>query len=540
MSKLLIFDTTLRDGEQSPGASLNVDEKLVIAKQLDRLGVDVIEAGFPISSPGDFESVKLISEKVRGPIICGLARAVDADIDTAGKALAAAERKRIHVFIATSKIHMDKKLRKSPEEVLESTVRSVKQARQYTDDVEFSPEDASRSDIDFMCRVLEAAIAAGATTVNIPDTVGYATPAEYAERIRLIFQRVPNIDRAIVSVHCHNDLGLAVANSLAAIKEGARQVECTINGIGERAGNASLEEIVMAVKLHGAEFGVETGINTSEIWPTSRLVSNLTGLDVQRNKAIVGRNAFAHEAGIHQHGVIQDRLTYEIMRSEDVGWQGDQLVIGKHSGIHAVEQVLAKRGYGLERDDLREVIKRVKEVADREKTIEEDDIVAIATDVINDLRPEEQLLTLEEVSVMTGNGFTPSATLKVKIEEREVLGTGTGVGPVDAASTALKRIIHDNIGPTLRLKEYGLKAITGGTDALAHASICFEDEIGNQFRGEAIDEDVIMASVRAMVKGANRALNFQKNFRSNGSTSGDGDDGGGLSRNRLAGVDTKK
>ncbi len=513
MDKLLIFDTTLRDGEQSPGASMNVDEKLVIARQLANLGVDVIEAGFPISSPGDFESVRLIAEKVEGPTICGLARAVEADIEKAGEALKRAKNKRIHVFIATSKIHLDKKLHKSPEEVLEDTIRSVKQACEYTDNIEFSPEDASRTDLDYMCQIVEAAIDAGATTVNIPDTVGYATPEGYAHRIRYLFDKVPNIGKAVVSVHCHDDLGLAVANSLAAIREGARQVECTINGIGERAGNASLEEIVMALKMHPDQWGVDTAINTREIYNTSRLVSDLTALDVQRNKAIVGENAFAHEAGIHQHGVIQDRETYEIMRAEDVGWHGSHLVIGKHSGIHAVERVLQGHGYKLEKQYLREVIERVKEVADREKSVEEDDIVAIARDVMNDLGPEEQVLTLEEVSVMTGNGFTPSATIKIKLEGDEVIGTGTGVGPVDAASHALQSILNETVGPNLTLTEYGLKAITGGTNALAHASIAFEDDAGHRFSGQAVDEDVIMASVLAMVKGANRAMTYRKRFQ---------------------------
>ena len=515
MNNILIFDTTLRDGEQSPGASLNVDEKLVIAKQLERLGVDIIEAGFPITSKGDFESVQLIASRVSGPTICGLARAVDADIEAAGEALKPAKKSRIHVFIATSKIHMDKKLKKSPQEVLDSGVRSVKKAREYTDDIEFSPEDASRSDLDFMCQVLEGAIDAGATTVNIPDTVGYATPEEYAARIQHIMENVPNIHKAVVSVHCHNDLGLAVANSLAAIRAGARQIECTVNGIGERAGNASLEEIVMALKLHEDLYQAKTEIDTREIYKTSRLISNLTGLEVQRNKAIVGDNAFAHEAGIHQHGVIQDRETYEIMRAEDVGWHGTNLVIGKHSGIHAVEKVLKNRGYALEKPELRQVIDRVKELADREKTVEEDDIVAIARDVMNDLTAEEQLLVLEEVSVMTGDGFTPSATMKLRLEDREVVGTGVGVGPVDAASQALQTIVHKHIGPNLKLKEYGLKAITGGTDALAHASICFEDEFENTFRGEAVHKDVILASVHAMVKGANRAMNYRKHFEVN-------------------------
>ncbi len=510
MKRVLIFDTTLRDGEQSPGASLNVDEKLVIARQLDSLGVDVIEAGFPISSPGDFEGVRLIAEKVHRPVICALARATDKDIDAAAKALEPARRRRIHTFIATSRIHMEKKLKMSSGEVLERAQAAVKRARGFTDDVEFSPEDATRSDPVFMCQVLEAAIDAGATTLNIPDTVGYAVPDEFAARIRTIFEKVPNIRKASVSVHCHNDLGLAVANSLAAVLAGATQVECTINGIGERAGNASLEEIVMALRQHRPFFEVETGINTKEIWNTSRLVSNLTKLEVQRNKAIVGENAFAHEAGIHQHGWLQDRETYEIINAEDVGWQGTHLSIGKHSGKHGVERVLKVRGYELEEHQLQEVVQRVKEIADRQKVVQEDDVVAIARDVMNDLAAEEHLIDLKECSVMTGNGFTPSATIKLCLEGKEVVGTGTGVGPVDAAAHALGSIIRANVGPTLRLSEYGLKAITGGTDALAHATIQFEDQDRNTFRGEAVHADVIVASVQAMVKGANRAMNFRK------------------------------
>ena len=510
MRRIQIFDTTLRDGEQSPGASLNVDEKLVIAKQLDSLGVDVIEAGFPTSSPGDFEGVRLIAEKVHGPVICGLARATAQDIDVAARALEPAPRRRIHTFIATSRIHMEKKLKKSPPEVLELAQAAVRRARQYTDDVEFSPEDATRSDLDFLCQVVEAAIDAGATTINIPDTVGYAVPDAFVARLRHLYEKVSGLRKVVLSVHCHNDLGLAVANSLAAVGAGAGQVECTINGIGERAGNASLEEIVMALRLHGHGIGVETGIHTQEIWKASRLVSNLTGLEVQRNKAIVGENAFAHEAGIHQHGVILDRSTYEIIRAEDVGWQGNQIVIGKHSGKHGVESVLKERGYLLEDEQLKEVVKRVKDLTDQEKAVEEDDVVAIARDVMNDLTPEEQLLSLKEVSVMTGNGFTPSATIKLQLEGKEVLGMGNGVGPVDAAAHALVSIVSAQVGSSLRLAEYGLKAITGGTDALAHASIRFEDELQNNFRGEAIDADVIIASVQAMVKGANRAMNFRK------------------------------
>jgi 2-isopropylmalate synthase len=510
MRRIKIFDTTLRDGEQSPGASLNVEEKLVIARQLDRLGVDIIEGGFPISSQGDFDGVRLISEKVKRPVICGLARTRNEDIDRAGNALEPAKNRRIHVFIATSKLHMDKKLKMDSDQVLEAATRGVQRARNYTDDVEFSPEDCSRTDMDFMCRVVEAAIDAGATTINIPDTVGYAVPGEIFQRITYLREKVPNISKAVLSIHCHNDLGLAVANSLAGMEAGCDQIECTINGIGERAGNASLEEIVMAVWLRREVYKAETSINTKEICNTSRLVSDLTGMDVQRNKAIVGENAFAHEAGIHQHGVLADRRTYEIIQADDVGWRGRQLATGKHMGIHAVEQILKSRGYELNKDQLREVTNRVKDAADREKTVEEDDVVALAANFLTELAPDEQIISLKEVSVMTGNGFTPSATIKLLVGEREVIGMGSGVGPVDAAAHALQSIIHSEFGPHLELKDYGLKAITGGTDALANAQIRFSDSAGNSFRGEAINADVILASVMAMVQGANRAVNFQK------------------------------
>ena len=509
MRKIKIFDTTLRDGEQSPGASLNVEEKLVIARQLERLGVDIIEAGFPISSTGDFEGVKLIAESLDGPTICGLARAKKEDIEAAGKALEKASSSRIHVFIATSDLHMDKKLKMSRDDVLAMAVAGVEQARQFTDDVEFSPEDASRSDMDFMCKVIEAAVNAGATTINIPDTVGYAMPGEIGDRVRYVKEKVPAANDIVLSIHCHNDLGVAVANSLSAMQAGCDQIECTINGIGERAGNTSLEEIVMALNMRQDVYDAETGINTRELWSTSRLVSNLTGIEVQRNKAIVGENAFAHEAGIHQHGVISDRRTYEIMSAKEVGWHGTQLVIGKHSGVHAIEKVLERRGYDLNRDQLHEVRARVKDAADREKTIEEEDVVAFANEVLNELTSEEQVVSLEEFSVMTGNGFTASATIKLNINGEEVIGTGTGVGPVDASAHALQQILSAQFGGELELSDYGLKAITGGTNALAHANIQFKDQTENRFRGDAVDKDVILASVHAMIKGANRALNHR-------------------------------
>ncbi len=512
MRRIKIFDTTLRDGEQSPGASMNVDEKLVIARQLERLGVDVIEAGFPICSAGDFESVRLIAQTITGPTVCGLARTRLEDVDAAGKALEPCENRRIHVFIATSELHMEKKLRMSSEQVIEAAVAGVERARTYTDDVEFSPEDGSRTDMDFMCQVIEAAIGAGATTINIPDTVGYALPAEIDERIRFVRQHVSNIDKVCLSIHCHNDLGLAVANSLVAMEAGCDQIECTINGIGERAGNASLEELVMAIRLRRDVYDADTSVNTKEIWSTSRLVSSLTGMDVQRNKAIVGENAFSHEAGIHQHGVIEDRRTYEILKAEDVGWSGQQLVIGKHSGVRAITEILKGRGFSLNKEQLREVTERVKEAADKDKKVENEDVIAFATEVLGDQTPDEQLVELKEVSVMTGDHFTASATMKLLINGRENIGTGTGVGPVDAAAHAMSSILRSSLGSNLKLTEYGLKAITGGTDALAHAHIRFSDESRNTFGGEAIDSDVILASVNAMVKGANRALNVQKHL----------------------------
>src|SRR3989338_1060374 len=367
MKKILIFDTTLRDGEQSPGASLNMQEKLIIAKQLAKLNVDIIEAGFPIPSDGDFQAVKLIAKNVKGPVICGLARAVKEDIDRAWEAIKCSGNPRIHTFIATSQIHMDKKLRKTKEEVIQMAVEAVKHAKEYCDDVEFSPEDAARTDMDYMCDVVRAAIKAGATTINIPDTVGYAEPEEFGKRIKYLFEKVPEANDIVVSCHCHDDLGLAVANSLAAIQNGATQAECTINGIGERAGNASMEEIVMNLKTRQDYFkNFYTDINTKEIYKTSRMVSELTGLAVQRNKAIVGANAFAHEAGIHQHGVISDKSTYEIMCAEDVGWIGQGLVMGKHSGKHAVEVILKEMGYEMSKEQIDHVMAKIKELADKQ------------------------------------------------------------------------------------------------------------------------------------------------------------------------------
>jgi 2-isopropylmalate synthase len=402
--KIYIFDTTLRDGEQSPGVSLNKKEKLEIAFQLAKLGVDIIEAGFPIASPGDFEAVKAIAQNVKGPVICALARIGFEDIDRAWEAVKDAEAARIHTFIATSEIHMKYKLQKTPEEVLAMVAAGVKRAKSYTDDVEFSAEDASRSDLAFLCRVFETAIAAGATTINIPDTVGYATPEEFGKFIADIKAGVPNIDRALISVHCHNDLGLAVANSLAAVKNGARQVECTVNGLGERAGNASLEEIVMGLYTRRDNYGLETGINYQEIYRTSRLVSSLSGMPVQPNKAIVGKNAFTHESGIHQDGVIKERTTYEIMNPQMIGVIQSNLVFGKHSGRHGFKKRLEELGYQLDKDELDRSFKQFKELADKKKQITDADLIAL---VENQIRKIPGILRQMGKSHLGFNIFSP-------------------------------------------------------------------------------------------------------------------------------------
>ncbi|MFO7841987.1 MAG: 2-isopropylmalate synthase [Fidelibacterota bacterium] len=503
---ILIFDTTLRDGEQSPGASLTINEKIIIAEQLAKLGVDVIEAGFPVASRGDFEAVRQIAKNIEGPVICGLARAVDTDIDCCWEAVKYSKKPRIHTFIATSDIHRDEKLRKSKEEVIRSAVNAVKRAKSYCDDVEFSPEDAGRTSVDYMCDVVRAVIDAGATTINIPDTVGYTEPEEFGERISALFAAVPEAKDVVISVHCHNDLGNAVANSLAAVKNGATQVECCVNGIGERAGNASLEEIVMNLKTRKDYFNAETAINTRELFKTSRLVSNLTGLNISRNKAIVGRNAFAHEAGIHQHGVLQSKSTYEIMHAEDVGWSGDNIVIGKHSGKHAVIALLEEQGYILSSEQINQVTEKVKALADKNKSIEQDDVLAIAMDTLGQLSEQEQRIKLLGFSVTTGSGMTPTASVKLLIDGKEKSGAGLGDGPIDALSKAVWTIID----PSVQLLEYNLKAITGGTDALADVSIKLKDKNGKIFSGRAVNEDVIKAGATAIISGLNRALNADK------------------------------
>lgn len=496
--KLVVFDTTLRDGEQSPGASMTKEEKIRIAKLLERMKVDVIEAGFPIASPGDFDAVQTVASTIKDSTVCGLARAGDKDVDRAGEALKKAASGRIHTFIATSPIHMKAKLRMSPDEVLEQAVRAVKRARGFTDDVEFSPEDAGRSEPDFLCRVLEAVIDAGATTVNIPDTVGYNIPEQFGDLIRELMERVPNSDKAVFSVHCHNDLGLAVANSLAAVVAGARQVECTINGLGERAGNASLEEIVMAVRTRGDVFNCDTGLDTTQIVPCSRLVSGITGFAVQPNKAIVGANAFAHEAGIHQDGVLKSRETYEIMRAQDVGWSANRMVLGKHSGRNAFSSRLKELGIEFNStDELNETFARFKELADKKHDIYDDDLQALVTEVNADAADESYKLT--SLNVTAGTGKTPKADVTISVEGSEVTSHATGDGLVDATFRAIENIADS--GAELQL--YSVSNITTGTDAQGDVTVRLEKG-GRIVNGHGADTDIIAASAKAYLSALNK------------------------------------
>jgi len=492
-----IFDTTLRDGEQCPGASMNTEEKLEVARQLARLGVDVIEAGFPISSERDFLAVRDIATEVQGPIIAGLCRANEMDIRRAADAVAPAKRKRIHTFLATSDIHMEYKLRKTREEVLAMAVKAVTLARSLCDDVEFSAEDATRSDIDFLCRVVEAVIDAGATTVNIPDTVGYAIPDEFGALIATIRSRVPNIDKAVISVHCHNDLGLAVANSLAAVRNGAGQVECTINGLGERAGNAALEEIVMALRTRGDSFNMTTNVNTKEIVRSSRLVSDMSGIQVQPNKAIVGANAFAHESGIHQHGMLANKRTYEIMSPEDVGAGGTKLVLGIHSGKHAVLRKLFEMGYELSDEQLEKVVARIKVVAEKKKEITERDLESIVMDETNLVT---ERFHLDYMHVVAGTKMLPTATVRLICGEEEITEAGIGVGSVDSVYktiAAVAKLPHS-------LVDYVVHSVTGGTDALGEVSVRIQDSDGHIFSGRGASTDIIDASAKAYVQALNR------------------------------------
>lgn len=498
--RVIVFDTTLRDGEQSPGATMNLVEKLELARALSDLGVDVIEAGFPIASPGDFEAVQQIAQNVQGPAICGLARCNKDDIDTAWRALRDAQRSRIHVFLATSPIHREYKLRMSKEEVIRRAVEGVERARSYCDDVEFSAEDAARTELDYLAEVIEKVIAAGAKTVNIPDTVGYAVPEQFGARIRHLRTTVSNIDQARISVHCHNDLGLAVANTLAAIEAGARQIECTINGIGERAGNCSLEEIVMALRTRHDHFGLQTGVKTNRLYPTSRLVSNITGLQVQRNKAIVGQNAFAHEAGIHQHGMEQHASTYEIMRPEDVGIPKSQMVLGKHSGRHALRQRVEELGYHLNDEQIQKVFEDFKNLADKKKNIYDGDLEALIEGRIRDAVPAAWQI----ISVHTsgGTGTMPNAAVCLKNAEGvEFQEAACGAGPVEALLKAICRAT----GIDARLREYKVRSVTMGHDSLGEVNIEVEYQ-ERKYHGRASSVDVMEASAQAFVDAINRIV----------------------------------
>ena len=498
--RLIIFDTTLRDGEQSPGASMTRDEKVRIAKALERMKVDVIEAGFPIASTGDFESVQAVARAVKDSTVCGLARALDKDIDRAAEALKDAESSRIHTFIATSPIHMKMKLRMQPDQVLEQAVHAVTRARKYTDNVEFSPEDAGRSELDFLCRVLEAVIDAGATTLNIPDTVGYNLPHQFGELIYQLMERIPNSDKAIFSVHCHNDLGLAVGNSLSAVLNGARQVECTINGLGERAGNAALEEVVMAVRTRQDLFTCDTQLDTTQIMTCSRLVSGVTGFAVQPNKAVVGANAFAHESGIHQDGVLKSRETYEIMRAQDVGWAANRIVLGKHSGRNAFRTRLEELGIKFESEEtLNETFSRFKDLADKKHEIFDEDLQALVSEASLDAENEQFKLVALKASSETGE--TPLATVTLSINGEESVATASGSGPVDATFRAIEDIV--NSGTELQL--YSVNNITSGTDAQGEVTVRLE-KAGQIVNGQGADTDIVIASARAYVNGLNKIL----------------------------------
>ena len=497
--RVQIFDTTLRDGEQAPGCSMNLEEKLMLARQLAKLGVDVIEAGFPIASEGDFEAVRAIAEDLRGgPIVCGLARTGFEDIDRAGEALRKAERARIHTFIATSEIHMRDKLKMGPGRVLEEVGRAVERARRYTEDVEFSPEDATRSDWDFLVEVCKRAVEAGARTLNIPDTVGYTTPHEYAELISHLRSHVPGSDSVVFSVHCHDDLGLSVANSLSAIRAGARQVECTVNGIGERAGNTAMEEVVMALRTRPEFFeGVDTGINSREIYPTSRLLQQVLGIQVPPNKAIVGDNAFAHEAGIHQHGMLANKLTYEIMTPESVGRGETELVLGKHSGRHAFAERVRDLGYDPQELDFEKVFSQFKALADKKKTIYNEDIEALITDQL--LRGEREHYKLENLSVTCGTFATPTATVELRVGEELVKSASMGDGPVDAVFKA----IADLTDTKARVLRYQVNAITSGMDAQGEVAVTLEED-GVRVIGQGAHTDIIVASASAYIHALNR------------------------------------
>ena len=502
--KLIIFDTTLRDGEQSPGASMTKDEKLRIAKALEKMHVDIIEAGFPIASPGDFEAVKSVSELITESTVCALARALNKDIDCAAEALKPAKSFRIHTFLATSPIHMREKLRMDPEQVIENAVKAVKRAGKYTDNIEFSPEDAGRSEFDFLCRVIEAVINAGATTINIPDTVGYNLPQYFGELIGNLIENIPNSDKVVFSVHCHNDLGLAVGNSLAAVLNGARQVECTINGLGERAGNAALEEVVMTVRTRKDVFSCDTKLDTRQIVHCSRLVSTITGFPVQPNKAIVGVNAFAHESGIHQDGVLKSRETYEIMRAEDVGWNANRMVLGKHSGRNAFRTRLEELGISFEKEEeLNAVFSQFKELADKKHEIYDDDLQALVSDSIQGNADERIKLISLKVGIETG--IKPKAQVTLSIDGEQKHADAEGGGPVDATYKAIESMV----GSGCNLQLYSVNNITDGTDSQGEVTVRI-DKGGRIVNGLGSDTDIVIASAKAYINALNKVLDHNE------------------------------
>ncbi|HEA65606.1 MAG TPA: 2-isopropylmalate synthase [Desulfobacterales bacterium] len=495
-NRILIFDTTLRDGEQSPGASMNTAEKLRLAVQLEKLGVDIIEAGFPAASEGDFDAVSKIAEKLKSTEIAGLARTSKEDIDRAWGAIQHAAKPRIHTFIATSDIHLEYKLKMSRDEVIQATVDAVRYAKSLTQNVEFSAEDGSRSDRDFLCKVFEAAVGAGATTINLPDTVGYAVPEEFTDLIKYVIAHTPNLHEAVLSVHCHNDLGLATSNTIAALNAGARQAEVTINGIGERAGNTSLEEVVMALHTRPNYFPLTTGIKTDQIYTTSRLVSMITGIMVQPNKAIVGANAFSHEAGIHQDGVLKNPMTYEIMKPETIGLSTNKLVLGKHSGRHALRSRLKELGYDLSDEELKIVFKKFKELSDKKKNLVDEDLEVIVTESI--LRTKD-IFQLEYLHVSSGTTVLPMASVKLLINGRSVRGAGYGNGPIDAVFESIAKLA----GTESELLRFSVSAITGGTDAQGEVTVRLKEN-GLIALGIGADPDIITASAKAYINGLNR------------------------------------
>jgi 2-isopropylmalate synthase len=508
--QVYVFDTTLRDGEQSPGCSLNTEEKVRMARQLEQLQVDVIEAGFPIASVGDFEAVHIIARTIERCTVAALCRTVQADVERAWEAIQYAKKPRLHTFIATSDIHLEHKLKKTRQQVLSDAVAAVKLARSFCNEVEFSCEDASRTDVDFLCEIVSAAIDTGATIINLPDTVGYALPEEYGEMFQTVRERVAGIRNVTLSAHCHNDFGLAVANSLAAIKNGARQVECTINGIGERAGNAALEELVMALRTRKQTLGVDTHIQTEEIYKSSKLLSTLTGMMVQRNKAIVGANAFSHEAGIHQDGMLKSRITYEIMTPQTVGIKHSTLVLGKHSGRHALKQRYGELGYELSAEELEQAYRTFCTVADQKKDILDEDLIAILED--RGLSTEE-VYQLENIQVFSGTNLRPTATVEIRQRDKRFVDSATGDGPVDAAYKAIERIT----GMIGKLTEYSIKSVTFGHDAIGEVFVRVDFD-GVHFNGRAVSTDVITGSAKAYLEALNRAMMAKKRRQENSSS----------------------